>query len=139
MRVKGKDRVYHANLLKKYFEREDSVGAVAFETNANICKHEHAESEIEVDPAENIDFLVIGGYVAKESVKDVAIGDNLSHEQRAELMNLANEFQSLFTEAPGTTSLAQHNIKLTSDQPVRSRSYPVPYSLRESRRRILPT
>ena len=53
VRVKGKDRVYHANLLKKYVEREDSVGAVAFETNGNICKHEHAESEIEeVDPAE---------------------------------------------------------------------------------------
>ena len=133
VRVKGKERVYHANLLKKYFEREDSVGAVAFETNANICKQEHAESEIEeVDPAENIDFLEIGGYVAKESVKDVAIGDNLSHEQRAEFMDLANEFQSLFTEAPGTTSLAQHHIKLTSDQPVRSRPYPVPYSLRES-------
>ena len=133
VRVKGKDRVYHANLLKKYFEREDSVGAVAFETNSNICKHEHAESEIEeVDPAENIDFLEIGGYVAKESVKDVAIGDNLSHEQREEFMDLANEFQSLFTEAPGTTSLAQHHIKLTSDQPVRSRPYPVPYSLRES-------
>ena len=133
VRVKGKERVYHANLLKKYFEREDSVGAVAFETNSNICKHEHAESEIEeVDPAENIDFLEIGGYVAKESVKDVAIGDNLSYEQREEFMDLANEFQSLFTEAPGTTSLAQHHIKLTSDQPVRSRPYPVPYSLRES-------
>ena len=63
---------------------------------------------------------MIGGYVAKESVSDVAIGDNLSHEQRAELMDLANPFQSLFTEAPGTTSLAQHHIKLTSDQPVRS-------------------
>ena len=54
------------------------------------------------------------------------------HKQRAEFMDLANEFQSLFTEAPGTTNLAQHHIKLTSDQPVRSRPYPVPYSLRES-------
>ena len=67
---------------------------------------------------DNIDFLKIGGYIAKESVNDVAIEDNLSHEQRAEFMNLANEFKSLFTEAPGTTSLAQHHIKLTSDQPV---------------------
>ena len=93
VRVKGKERVYHANLLKKHFEREDSVGAVAFETNANICKHEHAESEIEeVDPAENIDFLEIGGCFAKESVKDVAIGVTLSHEQGAEFMDLANEF-----------------------------------------------
>ena len=46
-------------------------------------------------------------------------------------MDLANQFQSLLTEAPGT-SLAQHHIKLTSIQPVRSRPYPVPYSLRES-------
>ena len=60
------------------------------------------------------------------------MGDNLSHEQRAEFLDLANEFQSLFTEAPGTTSLAQHHMKLTSDQPVRSRPYPVLYSLRET-------
>ena len=66
------------------------------------------------------------------SVNDVAIGDNLTHEQRAEFVDLANEFESLFTEAPGTTSLAQHHIKFTSNQPVRSRPYPVPYSLRES-------
>ena len=81
---------------------------------------------------QSTDFLEIGGYVAKESVSDVAIEDNLSHGQRAEFMDLANEFQSLFTEALGTTSLAQHHIKLTSDQPLRSRPYPVPYSLRES-------
>ena len=77
-------------------------------------------------------FLEIGGYVANESIKDVATGDNLTDEQRAEFIDVASQFQSLFTEAPGTTSLAQHHIKLTSDQPVRSRPYPVPYSLRES-------
>ena len=97
VRVKGKERGYHANLLKKYFFSV-SVGAVAVETNANICKSKHVESEVEeVDPVNGIDFLEIGGYVAKESVNDVAIGDNLSHEQRAEFMDLANELQSLFT------------------------------------------
>ena len=137
VKVKGKVRVYHANLLKKYFEREDPVpiGAVALEVNANICENDHVKSEVEeeVDSVDGIDFLEISGYmhVAKESVNDVAIGDNLIHEQRAEFRDLANQFQSLFTEAPGTTSLAQHHIKLTSDPPVRSRPYPVPYSLRE--------
>ena len=88
-----------------------SIGAVAVETNANICKSRHVESEVEeVDPVESTNFLEIGGYVAKESVNDVAIRDNLSHEQRAEFMDLAKQFQSLFTEAPGT-SLAQHHIK----------------------------
>ena len=59
VKVKGKERVYHANLLKKYFEREDSVpvGAVAFKVNANICKSRHVKSEVEeVDPVESIDF-----------------------------------------------------------------------------------
>ena len=113
VRVKGKERIYHANLLKKYFERGDSgsIGAVAVEMNANICKR---GSEVEeVDPVDSIDFLEIGGYVAKESVNDVAIRGNPSHEQRAEFMDLANEFQILFAEAPGTTSLAPHHIKLT--------------------------
>ena len=136
--VKGKERVYHANLLKKYFEREDPVpvGAVAVEVNADISKSGHVKSEAEeVDPVDGVDFLEIGGYVAKESIKDVATGDNLTDEQRAEFIDLASQFQSLFTEAPGTTSLAQHHIKLTSDQPVRSSPYPVPYSLRESLKR----
>ena len=39
------------------------------------------------------------------------------------------------TEAPGATDLVQHHIKLISDEPVRSRPYPVPYSIRESLRR----
>ena len=128
--VKGRERVYHANQLKKYFV---PVRAVALEVNANVCENEHVKSEVhEVDPVESTDFLEIGEYVAKESVSDVAIGDNLSNEQRAEFLDLANEFQSLFTEAPGTTSLIQHHIKLTSDQPVRSRPYPVLCRLRES-------
>ena len=82
--VKGKERVYHANLLKKYFEQEDSVsvGAVALGVNANSCENEHVERKVEeVDPADSIDFLEIGGYDAKESVKDVAKGVNLSQEQ----------------------------------------------------------
>ena len=117
VRVKGKERVYHAKLFKTYFEREDSVpvGAVAVEVNAISSENEHVASEVEeVDPVDSIDFLQIGGYVAKESATDVAIGDNLSHVQRAEFMDFVNEFQSLFTEAPGKASVAQHHIKLIS-------------------------
>ena len=82
VRVKGKERVYHANLLKNYFEQEDSVpvGAVAVKVNATCSsKNAHVKSEVdEVDPEDSIDFLEIGGYVTKESVNDVAIRDSLS-------------------------------------------------------------
>ena len=79
--VKGKERIYHANLLKRYFEREISVpvGAVCVEVNTTSSKNEHVKGEVEeVDPVDDVNFLEIGGYVAKASVKDVAIGDNFS-------------------------------------------------------------
>ena len=78
--VKGKERVYHANLLKKYFEREDSAPVRAVAVEVNVSGHVESEEE-EVDPVESTDFLEIGGYVAKETVKDVAKGVNLSHKQ----------------------------------------------------------
>ena len=81
-----------------------------------------------------MDFLEIRGYVPKESIQDVTAGPNLTDEQRAEFLDLVHQFSSLFTEAPGTMILVQHHIKLTSDEPVRSKPYPVPYSLRESLR-----
>ena len=139
VKVKGKEKVYHANLLKKYFERDEATteGAVAVVKADDHFKEDmHCEiEESEVKDAEdddNVDFLEICGYDAKESVADVTTGSNLTDEQRSEFMDLANRFSSLFTEAPGTTDLAQHHIKLTSDEPVRSRPYPVPYSMRES-------
>ena len=84
---------------------------------------------------EEVDFLELGAYVAKESIEDVTTGPNLTDEQRTEFTDLAKQFTNLFTEAPGTTDLVQHHIKLTSDEPVRSRPYPVPYSMRESLRK----
>jgi len=48
--------------------------------NANISRSGHIESRVEeVDPVDGVDFVEIGGYVAKESIKDVATGDNLTN------------------------------------------------------------
>ena len=136
VKVKGKEKVYHANLLKKYFEREETTveGAVAVGAGATSID-DAVDCAAKVDEAEEeeVDFLELGGYVAKESIEDVTTGPNLTDEQRTEFTDLAKQFTNLFTEAPGTTDLVQHHIKLTSDEPVRSRPYPVPYS-RESLR-----
>ena len=123
VKVKGKEKVYHANLLKKYFEREETTveGAVAVGAGATSID-DAVDCAAKVDEAEEeeVDFLELGGYVAKESIEDVATGPNLTDEQRREFKDLANQFTNLFTEAPGTTDLVQHHIKLTSDETVRS-------------------
>ena len=138
VKVKGKEKAYHANLLKKYFEREETTaeGAVAGGVGAT-CIDDAVDRAAKADEAEgeNVDFLEIGGYVAKESIEDVKTGPNLADEQRNEFMDLAKQFTNLFTEAPGATDLVQHHIKLISEEPVRSRPYPVPYSIREPLRR----
>ena len=47
--------------------------------NTTSSKNEHVNEKVEeLDPVDDVNFLEIGGYVAKASVKDVAIGDNLS-------------------------------------------------------------
>ena len=58
-------------------------------------------NELELDSDEDDNgFLEIGGYVAKEYVADVMTGPGLSDTERAEFLDLAQEFSSLFTEAP---------------------------------------
>ena len=77
-------------------------------------------------------FLEVGRYVAEESIADVKTGLGPNDTERVEFLDLAQEFSSLFTEAPGTTNLVQHHINLTSNEPVMSKLYPVAYSSRES-------
>ena len=123
VKVKGKEKVYHANLLKKYFEREETTveGAVAVGVGAtSIVDAVDCEAKVDEAEEEEVDFLELGGYVAKESIEDVTTGPNLTDEQQNEFTDLAKQFTNLFTEAPGTTDLVQHHIKLTSDEPVRS-------------------
>ena len=137
VKVKGKEKAYHANLLTKYFEREETTvtGAVAVGAGATSIDAVDCAAKVDEAEEEEVDFLELGGYVAKESIEDVTTGLNLTDQQQNEFTDLAKQFTNLFSEAPGTTDLVQHHIKLTSDEPVRSRAYPVPYSMRESLRK----
>ena len=68
----------------------------------------------------------------KESIADVKIGPGLNDTERTEFLELTQEFSSLFTEAPRTMNLIQHHMNLMSNEPVHSKPYTVPYSMRES-------
>ena len=54
-----------------------TVGAVAVGVDADFGKEDNGEVE-EVDFVDDVDFLETADYVTEESVRDVAIGDNLS-------------------------------------------------------------
>ena len=71
------------------------------------------------------------GYAAKESIDDVTLAPDLTEIQKAEFMSCADQFPNLFTEALCTTNLIEYHINLAAEDPVRSKPYPLPYSMRE--------
>ena len=101
--MKGKEKTLHANLLKKYVVREDSligddVPAVQDDHRQNIpsgvavvedCEP-YANAQVADDPSANVpgteDLPEIGAWGAKESVTDLKFGDGLSSEQVQELV-----------------------------------------------------
>ena len=55
------------------------LGAVAVGVDANISKKDDVKSVVEEDDfVDNVNFLETDDYVAKESVRDVVMVDNLS-------------------------------------------------------------
>ena len=67
-----------------------------------------------------------------ETVSNVDINPNLSSSSREEIENLLQTFSDVLTDSPGTTSLIEHDIQLTTTEPFRVKGYPVPFHLRET-------
>jgi hypothetical protein len=147
--VKGKEKVYHANLLKKYVTREshegpdntggksDEVEKVGILEVVSVAVIEEEEKEEEIDSVEDLTGekqidIELPRFQAKETVQDVHINPELTSEKRRQLQDLVREYSDVFTDVPGNTILIEHEIKLTSTTPVRSRPYPLPYATRES-------
>ena len=70
-------------------------------------------------------------HTAKESIDNVAIAPNQTEVQKVEFINYADQFSSLFLEAPCTTNLIKHHINRTTEDPVRRKPYQIPYSVRK--------
>ena len=62
----------------------------------------------------------------------VNINPALSQEEQNQVRSLVQEFSGTFSEKPGRTTLMEHDIKLTTDTPVRVKQYPLPYSMMQA-------
>ena len=134
--IKGKIKTYHGNMLQQYHRRPNNVDDVQeSETQMLSCVSVIEESEMEIvqEECKEIDNKWVSvefpAYTSKESVSDVQDCNDLSPEKKAEIQELLKEFSDVFSDVQGTTNIVEHEIKLTSSQPVRSKQYPVPYSL----------
>ena len=121
--VNNKVKLMHANCLKKYYVRTagDCVSA--------SCAQQ-VLSDNESDKSLNeTDFLPFVTVERNETVDMIEIDGNLSDQQKAEISALLQQFEEIFSDVPGCTNLIEHEINLTSDVPVRSKPYTVPFSM----------
>ncbi|XP_041470756.1 uncharacterized protein LOC121420251 [Lytechinus variegatus] len=136
--LNGKTKVFHINLLKKYNVRQDEVSSLSHPlmtlTEPEIVAT--AVIECEEDTTEtslsNKALLQPFPLDSQETVADVTINQDLTSTQRKEINQILTEFQDTLTDLPGRTTLGHHDIKLTEDEPRRSKPYPIPHALRQT-------
>ena len=156
--VKGKEKIYHINLLRKYVEREGKVlpqidddndldysiqqddiaiervcVAVIEEQDACMDADEEGEYNSFRDQSTRDEIVVeLPKLESSETIEDIKINPDLDPSQIDELKSLAREFSDVLTDLPGTTELIEHEVKLITEDPVRSKPYPVPFSMKDT-------
>ena len=64
----------------------------------------------------------------KESVLDISINTNLNSNQKTEIHGLVDSFSDIFSDLPAKTNAIKHTIKVSSEEPVKLKPYPLPFS-----------
>ncbi|GFU40122.1 retrovirus-related Pol polyprotein from transposon 412 [Trichonephila clavipes] len=109
---KDKTHVYHVNMLKPYHQREENINLLCI----NPLKH---------DEEEDIPSLELENERSGWSkiISDVQLNSKLSQIQRGQLKGLLYEYSNLFSNIPGCTDLAEHDIELESERAIVAKPY----------------
>ena len=158
IQVGRKRKTYHVNMLKQFNERQEMPEETSddkyirenergedVEDERVTSNMEHGEvasnddNEViigntvvlkdgEADDPEMIDVCPLS---SNESWQAVNINPQLTEKQTNEIKQLLQEESDVLTTLPGQTELEQHTITLTTEEPIRAKLYPIPYTQRE--------
>jgi len=99
----NKVKLYHANLMKPYFERVETINVVL-------------EGEEFFEPVhEWFGDVEKGVLTGKQVVEQASLGD-LTERQIQELIEVIDRVPGVFSIHPGSTSLVQFDIELTENK-----------------------
>jgi len=130
--INGRTKVFHVNMLKQYITRcpeSRKITKTAMEVaTAAIIECDETTDVANFDLSDN-EFL--GFSITEELSNSVEwqIDEKLTETQKTELMSIVTSFQDVFSDKPGITTLVEHHIDLNSDEPIRCKPYPLPYSM----------
>ncbi|XP_048255087.1 uncharacterized protein LOC125381692 [Haliotis rufescens] len=131
IQVGNKTKTYHANLLKKYIDREEIKDTTV--CDVSIAHLMYASAGLVDVKAEEVSMLdiVSPALVSKETYEDVDMFKDLTEEQQIEVRELVSEFRDVLSDLPGKVDCMQYKIKLTCNEPIRSKPYPLPHHMRD--------
>ena len=137
--INGNIKCYHINLLKKYVTRneaEETMGILAYVSELEVAVNDgECTDRLAYIKGEDVEadhrIIPLPGPIPKETIDDVMCGKELQSEQLVELKSLLDRYSQTFTDIPKRTNVIECEIKLTTDDPVRSSPHKVPYSVRE--------
>ncbi|XP_037526427.1 uncharacterized protein LOC119403570 [Rhipicephalus sanguineus] len=114
----GGRKIFHANLLKRYEERDGRSTKVC---NVTFGVVESSEDENIPTP----DWLKL------EGEQEVKLSDKLDAQQIGQLQRIVGEHARIFSDVPGKTDWVYCNLELTASNPVHVKQYPLPFATRE--------
>ena len=119
LEIKGKPRTFHINMLKLYYERNNIT------CNINCAVIDDAES----DDCDLNNFLNLS---SSENISNVNVNPELDDEKQVAINDLLQEYSVIFSDTPGLTNLCHHEIRLTSDVPIRIKDRFLPFGMKDA-------
>ena len=122
--MKNGSKIFHANMLKKYvFHNKPRLRGVLLAVVASTVVDNDVADEASV------------GKFLEQSVAATTNITELEQKHACELISLLNKYSDVFSDNPGNSNLVEHKIDLISDELVRVKPYPVPYSVRNENKK----
>ncbi|KAJ8027088.1 hypothetical protein HOLleu_32126 [Holothuria leucospilota] len=128
--VNGNEKTFHANLLKLYVPRVKPVrqNGKSPEVGGAVIKVKVINEDTSESDFANVDLVSLEQV---ESVDDVMMSSERNQGENLECSKVLRRYSDIFTDLPGYTTLVQHKINLTTDDPIRSRAYPIPLATQD--------
>ena len=116
IQVGDKVKTYHVNLLQRYLERNEVVAAVS-------VLDEQSDAEVQVSS----ESLPVFPLVAEESLDNINL-DPGTPEIHDAIREMVGQFADVLTDLPLRTKLAECEIRMVDDTPMRTRQFPIPFA-----------
>ena len=125
----------HVNMLKKYWERASAISPVEGKRPSPTAEIKNEACAAIIEPwdeeEEGTTSLSLIKDKQLENYKDVLISSELTEIQQKQARDLVYEFKDIFSDIPRVTNLGEHSIELTTDEPIRTKAYQLPYAMRK--------